>query len=120
MALRSAARGSFNQANADAYFGDAREAAWWIDHKDIGKLTVGRTDSAGVENTIDLGGIGAGASSSMILVNGGFSIRSSANGAFTSVNWGSIGDPAASDGRTELIRYDSPTIAGFIAAASIG
>ena len=112
--------GSFNQANADSYFGDAREAAWWIDHKDIGKLTVGRTYSAGVQNTIDLGGISAGASSSMILVNGGFSIRSSASGGFTSVNWGSIGDPAASDGRTELVRYDTPTFAGFQAAASIG
>ena len=67
--------GSFNQSNVDAYFGDARRAAWWIEDKDIGRLTVGRYESAGVVTTIDLGGIGAAASSSVILVNGGFAIR---------------------------------------------
>ena len=39
----SAAPGtSFNQSNVDAYFGDARRVAWWIEHKDVGRLTVGR------------------------------------------------------------------------------
>ena len=31
-----------------------------------------------------------------------------------------LGDPAANQGRTELLRYDSPTIGGFVASASIG
>ncbi len=45
-------------ANVDAYFGDARRVAWWIEHKDVGRMTVGRYESAGVVQTIDLGGIG--------------------------------------------------------------
>ena len=65
--------GSFNSANVGAtYFGDARRAAWWIEHKDVGRLTVGRFESAGVVSTIDLGGIVMVASSSFSLVNGSF------------------------------------------------
>ncbi len=110
---------SFNASNVDSYFGDARRAAWWIEDKNLGRLTVGRYESAGAITTIDLAGISAGASASMVLVNGSFLIRDSA-GNFTGVSWGAIGDPAANQGRTELLRYDSPTIGGFVASASIG
>ncbi len=109
---------SFNQSNVDAYFGDARRAAWWIEHKDIGRLTVGRYESAGVVQTIDLGGIGIAASSSFILLNGSFFIRGS-SGQYYAMTWGNIGDPAAAQGRTELVRYTSPTWMGFIFDASI-
>jgi hypothetical protein len=111
--------GSFNSSNVDSYFGDARRVAWWIEDKNLGRLTVGRYESAGAITTIDLAGISAGASASMILVNGGFAIRGT-NGDFLAINWNTIGDPAANQGRTELLRYDSPTIAGFVASASIG
>jgi hypothetical protein len=110
---------SFNNSNSDSYGGDWRRAAWWLEHKDIGRLTVGRFESAGAVTTIDLGGIGLAASGSMVLINGSFNIRNSA-GEFLALTWGALGDPAANQGRTELIRYDSPTIAGFIASASIG
>src|SRR4026209_267233 len=39
---------SFNAHNVDAYFGDARHAAWWIEHTDLGRMTVGRWENAGV------------------------------------------------------------------------
>src|SRR5262245_6135169 len=116
----SAAPGtSFNQSNVDAYFGDARRVAWWIEHKDVGRMTVGRYESAGVVQTIDLGGIGMVASSSFILVNGGFFIRGP-TGQYYTTTWANIGDPAANQGRTELVRYDSPTWHGFIYSSSIG
>jgi hypothetical protein len=111
--------GSFNQSNVDAYFGDARRAAWWIEDKDIGRLTVGRYESAGVVTTIDLGGIGAAASSSVILVNGSFAVRSP-TGSYYATSLGSLGDPAAAQGREEGLRWDSPLWAGFTASASIG
>jgi hypothetical protein len=111
--------GSFNQSNNDAYFGDARRVAWWIEHKDVGRLTVGRYESAGVVQTIDLGGIGMAASSSFILVNGSMFIRGP-TGQYYAMSWANIGDPAANQGRTELVRYDSPTWHGFIYTASIG
>jgi hypothetical protein len=110
---------SFNAANADSYGGDWRRAAWWLEHKDIGRLTVGRFESAGAVTTVDLGGIGLAASGSMILVNGSFNLREP-DGSFSAIAWNALGDPASNQGRTELIRYDSPTIAGFIASASIG
>jgi hypothetical protein len=110
---------SFNAGNQDAYGGDWRWARWWIDHKDLGRLTVGRTESAGAITTIDLGGISVVASGSVILLNGSFLVRST-NGDYSAVTWGALGDPASNQGRTELIRYDSPTIAGFIASASVG
>ena len=92
--------------------------AWWIEHKDVGRLTVGRYESAGVVQTIDLGGIGVAASSSFILLNGSFFIRGP-TGQYYAMTWGNIGDPAAAQGRTELVRYDSPNWHGFIYSASI-
>ena len=110
--------GSFNASNVDSYFGDARRAAWWIEDKNLGRLTVGRYESAGAITTIDLAGISAAASASVVLVNGGFFLQK--DGAYAALNWGALGDPAANQGRTELLRYDSPTIGGFVASASIG
>jgi len=109
---------AFNQSNVDAYFGDARRVAWWIEHKDVGRLTVGRYESAGVIQTIDLGGIGFAAGPSFILLNGSFFLRG-ANGEFYNMTWANIGDPAAAQGRVELVRYDSPSWHGFIYSASI-
>src|SRR5262249_10025368 len=42
---------SFNAHNVDAYMGDARHVAWWIEHADVGRITVGRWESAGVLGT---------------------------------------------------------------------
>ena len=58
------------------------------------------------------------AGSSIILINGGFNIRGPA-GEYYAIRWTDIGDPASSQGRTELVRYDSPTWQGFTASASI-
>jgi len=117
----SAAPGaSFNAHNVDAYFGDARHAAWWIEHTDLGRMTVGRWESAGVLGAIDLTGhLFLPASSSFILLNGGFFIRGN-TGQYYAMTWANIGDPSSNNpGRTELVRYDSPAYMGFIYSASI-
>jgi hypothetical protein len=54
----------------------------------------------------------------MILVNGSFLIRGP-NGEFFATNWAALGDPSANQGRAELIRYDSPSLHGFIFSASL-
>ena len=113
--------GSFNQINVDAYFGDARRVAFWVENKDIGRFTLGRWEGAGVQAAPDLAGIQTVASASFILINGATFFRSKQTGNLTGLNIQSIGDPAAfSSQRTELLRWDSPTLAGFIASASIG
>jgi predicted porin len=98
-----------------------RRAAAWIEHKDVGRLTVGRFESAGVVATIDLAGILFVASSSVSLINGKFFVRGP-QGQFYSMTWGTagLGDPAANQGRTELVRYTSPTWQGFVFDSSIG
>jgi hypothetical protein len=117
----SAPAGSFNNITVDSYFGDARRVAWWIEHKDIGRVTVGRYEGAGALNTIDLAGIAVFAAANLSTVNGGFYVRTS-NGTtgFTPIRWADIVEPAQlSSQRTELVRYDTPSIMGFIGSASI-
>ncbi len=112
---------SFNSPNStsDQMFW-VRRAAVWVEHKEVGRLTVGRFESAGVVSTIDLGGIFMVASSSLSLVNGSFFVRGG-TGQFYSMTWGvaGLGDPAAVQGRTELVRYTSPSWMGFIFDSSI-
>jgi hypothetical protein len=116
--INGALAASFNASNVDSYFGDARRAAWWIEDTKYGRITIGRYESAGAITTIDLAGIGAGASASVVLVNGGFLLRGP-DGQFFATSVGTFGDPAANQGRAELLRWDSPTYQGFILSASI-
>ena len=111
---------SFNAHNVDAYFGDARHAAWWVEHADLGRLTVGRWESAGVLGTIDLTGhLFLPASAAFGLLNGGFFIRGT-SGQYFATSWANIADPASNNpGRTELIRHDSTSWNGFIISSSL-
>src|SRR5499427_4858181 len=110
---------SFNAHNTDAYFGDARHVAWWIEHTDLGRLTVGRWDGARVPVTIDLTGhIFLPGSASFTLLNGGFFLRGP-SGQFYTTTWGNVVDPAIDPVRTELVRYDTPSYVGFIYSASV-
>jgi hypothetical protein len=110
---------SFNGVGRDAYFGDARRAAIWLEQAQIGRFTLGRWESAGAVTTIDLAGIGIAASSSGVLLNGSFFVRDPA-GVLRPITWGALGDPASVQGRVELLRWDSPSLAGFVLSASIG
>jgi hypothetical protein len=110
---------SGNAHNDDAFFGEGRRFLWWLEHEDLGRLSVGRLDMAGVWSTIDLTGnvfnVGSG---SLALLNGSFFIRGPA-GQYYAMVWGNITDPAATFSRTELVRYDSPTWKGFIYSTSV-
>src|SRR5262249_35409277 len=55
---------------------------------------------------------------SVVLLQGGFLIRGPA-GQYYNIPWSTLGDPASNQARTQLVRYDSPTVAGFIYSASI-
>jgi hypothetical protein len=115
---------SFNGPNVDGYFGDARRVAAWLEHADVGRLTLGRYEGTGTPYTIDLGGIGAaGPGSKSISPGGGMFLRGSA-GQVYNLTWGGnimdpIGTSGGAGGRVELLRYDSPALAGFILSAHI-
>jgi hypothetical protein len=109
---------SFTGNNVDAYASDVRRMEFWIEDSLWGRLRVGRYESAGAVTTIDLGGINAGADSSVIQANGSFLIRGTA-GQYYAMKWSALGDPAVDKSRNQLVRWDSPTVAGFILTASI-
>jgi hypothetical protein len=91
-----------------------RDANWWLQSDRIGRFTMGRLTGAGAIATIDLGGIGNVASSGVSLAGGNLSF---ANGRSIA----QVTDQAGDFGyRQDGVRWDSPTIQGFVLSASIG
>jgi hypothetical protein len=108
-----------NAGNQDAYFGDARRLAAWVDHKEVGRLTIGRYETAGAMGTIDLGGVGVATGfGTVALLSGNFGLRTT-NGNYTGAVWSQFLDPAAYQSRQEVLRYDSPAVHGFIFSTSV-
>jgi hypothetical protein len=98
-------------------------ANWYLDHKQLGRLTVGRanTATAGV-STIDLGGAGVIANANISYWNGNMFLI--ADDTMLWAQWGSImgGNPIAGSGlsRGNVISYSSPVFGGFSFAAAWG
>jgi hypothetical protein len=99
---------------------------WYLDHKQLGRLTVGRinTSTAGI-TTIDLGGAGVVANASIGYWNRGFHFISN-NNAFTGTGGGwsqmlggnSVNGSSLS--RANAVQYSTPNVGGFQASASWG
>jgi hypothetical protein len=104
--------------NNDSYFGAARRMIFWVEDAKLGRISVGHYEMAGAVPTIDLGGISAGASSSLTLVNGGFFLRGPA-GQYYAASWSNFVDPAATQSRQNEVRYDSAVYMGFILSGSV-
>jgi hypothetical protein len=98
-----------------------RDANVWLEHNALGRLTVGHLTSAGGQGIIDLGGVGMASVAAIDLVGGAFLFRNSATGLLTTttiaLNTTNTADFAH---RTDGLRWDSPTIGGFVLGASIG
>jgi hypothetical protein len=90
-----------------------RTANWYLESTRLGRVTVGRLNFGGPVATIDLGGISVVASNSVGLIGGSFV----GAGGFTLANF--VGPSYGAD-RIEGIRWDSPSIGGFVAQASWG
>jgi hypothetical protein len=94
-------------------------ANWYLDHQSLGRLTVGRANSATAGITgIDLGGIGVAAN-----VNIGYWNRAfDANG--TGSTWGELMGGNTVNGSTlsrgNFVTYTSPTVGGFSLGAAFG
>jgi hypothetical protein len=124
-----------NTSNADAFSGAnddspsntlaIRHSAWWIDHKEMGKIWVGQTSQAtdGITE-IQLSNTGFFANQNTT-AGGVFRTVSSANTAGPQLRNFMGGDSTDSaqigeGNRRNLVRYDSPTIAGFQLQVSAG
>lgn len=110
-----------------------RHSNWWLEHKKLGRITVGlQSNSTDNIAEMDLSRTSAVSLSSVETWNEGFFLRDSnngapvffpgllaANGAAFSV-MGELWRGNFDGGRGNLVRYDSPTIAGFVFSADWG
>jgi predicted porin len=90
-----------------------RTANWWLESSQLGRVTVGRINLGGPVGTIDLGGISTVAHFSPGLAGGSFFVAGGQRLA-------TLVGPTFGGDRIEGIRYDSPSIGGFVAQASFG
>ncbi len=104
-----------------------RKSNWWLKSKDLGKVTVGEegtalyhllddADGSNTRNFSDYQAAGAQLNS--------FLLRSDGKG-INGMTWSSVmrgvdNNSPGQDGRRNIVRYDSPTIAGFVLTASWG
>ncbi len=91
-----------------------RRAFWWIEDKNLGRVSVGRHNAGGPVGVIDLGGVATPASAAPGDVGGGFFL------AGTTTRMSAVINPSYGNDRVEGIRYDSPTIHGFVFQAFWG
>ncbi|MEZ5899437.1 MAG: porin [Hyphomicrobiaceae bacterium] len=92
---------------------------WWIESSTLGKLSVGKasrvTDTAPES---DLSETGVAGYAGVQDIGGAFNLRTS-NGVLIDLAWGDVYNHFNGD-TANVVRYDSPVIAGFVAAASWG
>ncbi len=91
-----------------------RRAFWWLEDKNLGRVSVGRHNAGGPVGTIDLGGVSTPSSAAPADVGGGFIV------AGTNTRMSAAINPSYGNDRVEGIRYDSPTIGGFVVQAFWG
>jgi hypothetical protein len=110
-----------------------RQASWWLESKSLGRVTVGRLNSAtaGI-STIDLSNAGVIVTSEPGEYQGGFFVRNGRNIFNTAVTWATMcggpngAGPYSSNcfehgpNRIDGIRYDTPTFWGFTFSGSYG
>jgi Gram-negative porin len=94
-----------------------RDANWWIESSQLGRVTVGRLTTEGALGTIDLGGIAAAVGDDIGCNGGGLRFRNSTTGLLTGRSIGNTSEGGCSGpwaNRAEGIKYTSPTFAGFV------
>lgn len=103
-----------------------RHSAWYLESQTYGKVTVGQT-SASNDSITELTlakTITVEKPIQIFTPNGGFGIRrSGGTGASIGLNWAGLSQVTNGPGegdRYNVVRYDTPTFAGFTASASWG
>lgn len=103
-----------------------RKTSWFIDSKDLGKITVGQDGTATYHLLDDADGVNtrnyADAEAAAVAMSQ-FLLR--VNGDIQNVQWAHIlggfnNNTPGQSGRRNVVRYDSPTIAGFVFTAAWG
>lgn len=116
--------GSVNQDDDDASGDEAFtlwESYWYLKSERLGQVSLGMAPRAtdGVPEH-DLSETGAAAYAGVQDIGGGFSLRNAGGGGgLTDLTWGDLYSHFNGD-TANVVRYDSPTFAGFVVSASWG
>jgi hypothetical protein len=97
-----------------------RDANVWVEHKALGRLTIGHLTNPGPQGIIDLGGTLVASGAAIDLVGGAFTFRNTAGGFSKATISSTTTNVADFSRRTDSIRWDSPTVAGFVLSAAAG
>lgn len=92
---------------------------WWIESESLGRLALGRESR--VSDTApetDFSETGSAAYAGVQDIGGGFALRRS-DGDLANLTWGDLGNHFNGD-TTDVVRWDSPELAGFVVSASWG
>ena len=96
-----------------------RHSAWWIDHKQLGRVWVGQTSPATDDIILaDAAGAGPAAFADQLVGNSLFYRNSAGN--LTNFSTNVVSGGSFDTARRNLVRYDTPTIHGFRATATWG
>lgn len=103
---------------------DVRHSAWWLQNKDLGRLTVGQT-SPGTDGITEIDTAGLGHASIPEVQNfiGGFLARRPSDGNLSTLTYSRLTNRETNPGeqtRFNVVRYDTPVLAGFIGTAAWG
>jgi len=100
------------------------QSFWFIKSDQLGKVSVGKQSQASDNTAILVDGSGSLVPANWVSFDvNSFFLRNSANGAFTTLQWGAAGGCVWGDCNglpTNSVRYDSPTFGGFSVSASWG
>ena len=103
-----------------------RKSVWFVEHKTLGKLTVGQ-DGTSTYHVLDdsnfVNSRGYSDAEAAAIAMGAFRLRT--GGVLQNVQWSQIlggfnNNTAGQGGRRNIVKYDSPAIAGFSVSASWG
>lgn len=106
-----------NDDNAGAGGPGIRHTMLYMSSEELGKVTIGRTSPA-LDDLTQFGGYLSWAQADAF-VGGGFFLRRSDTGALTSATVSSV-VTGFDESRRNIVRYDTPKIAGFMLSAAWG
>ena len=96
-----------------------RAANFWLEHNQLGRLTMGRLTVSGPTGTIDLGGVGVVATAGEGCIGDALLFRRT-DGVLTGASINTFSMACANPGaREEGMQWTSPTLAGFTVSASL-
>ncbi len=103
-----------------------RKSVWFVENKNLGKLSVGQDGTSTYHLLDDADGVNTrnySDAEAAAVAMGAFRVR--VNGALQNVQWGQIlggfnNNTPGQSGRRNVVKYDSPTMAGFSVSASWG